>query len=129
MLTPKQEAFAQAVVSGMTQADAYRTAFNAKRSTAKTVQECASRLMADRKVVARVEKLREPVVKEAQITLKGHIDDLRRLRNMAVKERQMSAAISAEIACGKAAGLYVERVEASITSQVIVYLPENGRES
>ena len=129
MLTPKQEAFAQAVVSGMTQADAYRAAFNAAKMKDSSIHVNASKLMADAKVAQRVEKLREPVVKEAQITLKGHIDDLRRLRNMAVKEKQMSAAISAEIACGKAAGLYVERVEASITSQVIVYLPENGRES
>ena len=34
-----------------------------------------------------------------------------RLRNMAAKEKQYSAAITAEVARGKASGVHVERVE------------------
>lgn len=66
MLTPKQEKFAQAVADGMSQADAYRTAFDVRPTTkAKTVQECASRLMGDHKVSARVKELQEKLSAKA----------------------------------------------------------------
>ena len=59
MLTPKREAFAQAVANGKTQADAYREAFNAANMKPETIWSKASELMADGKVAARVEELRE----------------------------------------------------------------------
>lgn len=112
-LTSKQEAFAQAVASGKTQADAYRAAFNATKMKAETVQQEASRLMADRKVSARVAELRKPAVDTAQVTLAGHLARLAELSDAAQSEGKYSAAVAAEIARGKASGLYVERVEAS----------------
>lgn len=113
-LTPKQEAFAQAVVSGMSQADAYRAAYKVRPTTKpETVVQCASRIMADRNVAARVEQLREPVVKAAQITLASHLERLQELSTKAQEANQMSAAIAAEVARGKASGLYVEKVEHS----------------
>lgn len=107
-LTPKREKFAQAVASGKTQADAYRAAFDANNATAKTIQEAASRLMADSKVAARVDALRAPIVEKVGITLESHLRDLLYLRNLAAKEKQMSAAISAEIARGKHAGVVAD---------------------
>lgn len=109
-LTPKQEAFAQAVASGNTQADAYRQAFNATKMKAETIQQSASRLMADRKVSARVAELRKPVVEAVQITLEGHLKRLADLSDAAEKEGKYSAAVAAEVARGKASGLYVEKV-------------------
>ena len=111
-LTPKQEAFAQAIVTGVNQSDAYRAAYKVRPGTrAESVNVAASKLMADAKVTQRVAELREPVAKKAQITLESHLDDLMRLRNMAAKEKQYSAAITAEVARGKASGVHVERVE------------------
>lgn len=56
-MTPKQERFAQAVADGMSQADAYRVAFDVKATTKpETVQQSASRLMANPKVAARVKE-------------------------------------------------------------------------
>lgn len=119
-LTPKREKFAQAVASGKTQADAYRAAFDANKATAKTIQEAASRLMADSKVAARVDALRAPIVEKVGITLESHLRDLLSLRNLAAKEKQMSAAISAEIARGKAAGVVAaEKINATIAVQRI----------
>lgn len=109
-LTPKQEDFAQAVASGKTQSDAYRSAYGAEKTKAASVQQSASRVMANVKVSSRVAELREPAVKKAQMTLESHLDDLKGLRNMAVKKEQFSAAIAAEVARGKASGLYVEKV-------------------
>jgi len=111
-LTPKQEAFAQAIVTGVNQSDAYRAAYKVRPGTkAESVNVAASKLMSDAKVTQRVAELREPVAKKAQITLESHLDDLMRLRNMAAKEKQYSAAITAEVARGKASGVHVERVE------------------
>ena len=57
-LTAKQEAFCQAIADSMTQADAYRTAYNAVNMKPSTVQENACRMMADSKMAARVAELR-----------------------------------------------------------------------
>ena len=64
MLTSKQEAFAQAIASGKTQADAYRGAYNAEKMKDATVWSKASVLMADGKVAARVEELRKGLEKK-----------------------------------------------------------------
>jgi phage terminase small subunit len=105
-LTPKQEAFAQAIVTGVSQSDAYRSAFNVGEGTkAATVHKRASELMSDGEVAGRIAELRKPVAEIAQITLKTHLEDLLKLRNMAAKEKQYSAAISAEVARGKASGV------------------------
>lgn len=109
-LTPKQEAFAQAIVTGVNQSDAYRAAFTVGAKTKpETVNQAASRLMSDSNITARVAELRKPVAERAQMTLESHLDDLMRLRNMAAKEKQYSAAISAEIARGKASGISAEK--------------------
>lgn len=64
-LTPKQEKFAQEVASGKSQADAYRAAFDCKRSKPQTVIENASRLMADSNVSARVHELKAQLSEKA----------------------------------------------------------------
>ena len=115
-LTPKQEAFAQAIVTGVSQSDAYRAAYKVSPKTKpESVNQNASRIMANVNVMSRVAELREPVAKKAQITLESHLDDLMRLRNMAAKEKQYSAAITAEVARGKASGVHVEKSAVEVT--------------
>lgn len=116
-LTPKQERFAQEVASGKSQADAYRAAYDAELSKPETIHSKASVLMADGKVAARVAELREPVVQKAQITLESHLADLQMLRDKAMESNQLSAAISAEIARGKASGVHVEKSEQTVTTK------------
>lgn len=110
-LTPKQEAFAQGVATGKTQADAYRAAFNASKMKPETIQSKASILMAEGKVRARVAELRKPVVEAVQVTLEAHLKRLSDLSDKAEQEGKYAAAVTAEIARGKASGLYVERTE------------------
>jgi len=64
-LTAKQERFAQAIADGMTQADAYRASYGTGKAKAETVQQNASRLMADSKVAARVKELRAALENKA----------------------------------------------------------------
>lgn len=109
-LTPKQEKFALAVASGKTQSDAYREAFNVRPTTKDTsVNVNASKLMADTNIAQRVEELRKPIAAKAMITLESHIERLKELAELAIKEGQIAAAIKAEELCGKASGVYVEK--------------------
>jgi phage terminase small subunit len=110
-LTPKMERFAQEVASGKSQAEAYRTAYDAKNMGADTIHSKASILAKDDRVRARVDEIRMPIIKAKQLTLETHLEDLKALRNMAIKDGKLSAAINAEIARGKAAGVAIDKVE------------------
>lgn len=111
-ITPKQESFAQAVVSGKSQSDAYRSAYKVSDKTKpESVNQAASRLMADINIASRVDELRKPVAEAAQITLASHLERLKSLSESAEESSQYSAAIAAEVARGKASGLYVEKTE------------------
>lgn len=113
-LTPKQEKFAQCVAEGMSQADAYRSSYNCKPTTkSDTIINKASELMRNGYITARVDELRKPIIAKVGMTLESHLEDLNRLRNLAAKAGQYSAAISAEVARGKAAGLVVSKTELS----------------
>ncbi len=119
MLNPQQERFAQEVVSGKNQSDAYRVAYpRSIKWKAETVQQAASRLIANNKVRTRVEELRMPILKKVGLTLEDHLTKLADLRDKAENEGKFSAAIAAETNRGKAAGLYKDRLEVSTTSYV-----------
>jgi hypothetical protein len=59
-LTIKQEAFCQAIASGLypNQSAAYRIAYDAEGMTAASVSQEASRLMADPRIASRIEEIR-----------------------------------------------------------------------
>ena len=62
MLTPKQEQFAKAIaLDGMSYSDAYRSAYDTKRMSDKTVNEKASLLKDQDKIRARIKELRDKV--------------------------------------------------------------------
>ena len=82
-LTAKQEAFAQAVADGMTQADAYRSAYDADEMLDKTIIEEACRVAADRNVSARVTELKEAIACAALWT---RLDSVKTLSEIAKGE-------------------------------------------
>lgn len=110
-LTNKQEEFAQEIVKGSTQADAYRAAYDAGSMKDETIWSNASRLIDNSKVKARIQELRQPSIDKVQLTLESHLTDLLKLRNMAAKDEKWSAAIQAETIRGKAAGLHIDKVD------------------
>jgi phage terminase small subunit len=79
-LTAKQEAFAQAVADGMTQSDAYRSAYNAGKMKPEAIHVNASKLMADAKVALRVASLREAL---ASKSLWSRLDSVQALSDIA----------------------------------------------
>jgi hypothetical protein len=76
ILRPREEAFCVAVLSGQNPSDAYRTVYKPQRAQAKTVHEMASRLMAKRKVRARLAELMEPVIERAQLSRNQWLESL-----------------------------------------------------
>lgn len=108
-LTPKQEAFALAIASGSSQSEAYRRAYNVSENIKpQTVNKRASELMANGDISGRVSELRQSAELSVSMTLEQHLNDLKRLRDAAVEDKKWGAAITAEVARGKAAGLVNE---------------------
>jgi phage terminase small subunit len=115
-LTSKQEKFAQGVASGMTQADAYRSAYNVGATTkVESIARKASDLMAEVHIRGRVTELSAPIIAKVGITLENHIAELQSLKDMARDAGNYAAAIKAEELRGKVCGLYVEKVQVSGT--------------
>lgn len=110
-LTQRQENFCLAIIEGLNASDAYRSAYDVRTGTPKTVNETASRLMADPKIAARIVELREPAVIAAKITLVEHLRELASLRDAAKNGAEYGPAITAEVARGKASGLYSDKLE------------------
>ena len=60
-------------------------------------------------VVKHIGELREEYQKKYAVTIERHISELARIRIDALKKGAWSAAVNAEVARGKAAGLYIEQ--------------------
>ena len=95
-LTQKQEAFALAYVETGNAAEAYRRAYDVKAATQhSTIYSAASRLMADPKIGARVAELQDQAAQMALYTVKQAFEEYEVARQLALKEANPSAAVSA----------------------------------
>ena len=112
-LTEMQMRFAEFVVFGgvdgpMTQAEA---AIAAGYSKLRARQE-GSELLNPRLsplVVQHVGKLKEERLKKFEVSYEGHVAELSRIKELALKKGSFSSAVNAETNRGKAAGLYIDR--------------------
>jgi phage terminase small subunit len=114
-LTAKQEAFCQAIVSGMSQADAYRKAYDAGNMKAETIQKRASELMANGEVAGRVQELRAPVVAELQYDLRAAMVEAEEAFKVAKGKENGGAMVAAVTLRAKLNGLLVERSEVRVS--------------
>ena len=113
MLTQKQENFCLKYVEFGDASKAYRAVYNVINMKSATANRKAKELMDNGKIRSRIAELRAPAAAAAKVTLEQHLNELQRLRDIAINTNQMSAAITAEISRGKASGLYVEKREVS----------------
>jgi hypothetical protein len=60
-------------------------------------------------VVRYIGQLREERLRKHVVTYDGHVAELDRIKNLALKKGSFSSAVNAETNRGKAAGLYIER--------------------
>ena len=117
-LTAKQEAFCIAYLETGNASEAYRRAYDTSKMSHETIAKRACELLKNGKIAGRISELRAPAVKNAQITLEQHLRDLERLRDLAESSEKYGPAIQAEMARGKASGLYVDKVEMNLTGSL-----------
>ena len=82
-LTAKQTAFCRSVASGMTLADAYRSAYDCARMKPATVRRKACELMKNGNVAATVEKERQKAAKAAEWSRDKAVERLRGVNDAA----------------------------------------------
>jgi len=110
-LTEKQKKFAYELVSNEGRKTKTECAIDAGYEKDRAVIT-ASELTNPRKyplVVQYIGQLREEFQKKYEVTFEKHISELAKLREESRKKGAWTAAINAEVARGKAAGLYVEQ--------------------
>ena len=112
-LTEMQQRFAEFLVFGgpegpMTQTEAAVAAgYSPKRARQEGSELCNPRLSP---LVAKyIGELKEERLRKHEVTYEGHIAELARLREAALKKGSFSSAVNAEANRGKAAGLYIDR--------------------
>ena len=112
-LTEMQQRFAEFLVFGgpegpMTQGEAAIAAgYSQKRARQEGSELCNPRLSP--LVVKYIGQLKEERLKKHEVTYEGHVAELARLREAALKKGSFSSAVNAEANRGKAAGLYIDR--------------------
>ena len=112
-LTEMQQRFAEFVVFGgpdgpMTQTEAAIAAgYSPKRARQEGSELCNPKLSP--LVVKYMGELKEERIRKHEVTYEGHIAELGRLREAALKKGSFSSAVNAEANRGKAAGLYIDR--------------------
>jgi phage terminase small subunit len=118
MLTAKQEAFVHNIIQGMSQADAYRSAYDAKKMSDKTIWENASRLMANDKVSARLTELRNELAKPSIMSAQERLEWLTQLI-MSNDENTTDKLRAADI-MNKMTGEYTQKIEADVNYTVTI---------
>ena len=112
-LTEMQKRFAEFIIFGgpegpVSQGEAAKLAgYSHKRA-----RQEGSELMNPRLsplVVKYIGQLREERLRKHAVTYEGHVAELDRIKNLALKKGSFSSAVNAETNRGKAAGLYIDR--------------------
>ena len=112
-LTEMQQRFAEFLVFGgpdgpMTQTEAALAAgYSPKRARQEGSELCNPKQSP--LVVKYIGQLKEERLKKHEVTYEGHVAELARLREAALKKGSFSSAVNAEANRGKAAGLYIDR--------------------
>ena len=127
-LTAKEDKFCIEHVNGLNASDAYRSAYNTAKMKIETINVKASLLLKKDKIRARIAELKAPVIEKAQLTLETHLERLDHLSRAAEAAEQYGAAITAETNRGKAAGLYITRVETNADTPLTVEIVRFGKD-
>lgn len=116
MLTANQEQFAQNIIQGMSQADAYRAAYPNQRMSDKTVWETSSKLANNPKVITRLEELRNSLANPAIMSAQKRLEWLTGVINSG--EESTGDKLRAIDIMNKMQGEYVQKVEAEVKNAV-----------
>jgi len=110
-LTAKQRSFARAVVAEGNQSEAYRASYNANGSKAATVNEEASRLMANPEISARVDLEHELARERLHVTVDSITEQLQSAFDTATNGGNAPAMTGASMGLAKVHGLLTDKIE------------------
>lgn len=116
MLTPKQEEFVKNIIEGMSQADAYRSAYSCKNMSDNAIYREASLLVENPKVAQRLKELREQLAKPSIMTAQERLEWLTGL--IADKDVAIGDKLKAADIMNKMQGEYTQKVQAEVTNAV-----------
>ena len=118
MLTAKQEKFVQNIIEGMSQADAYRSAYDTSKMTDKTVHEKASILASNGKVRARLTELRDRLANEKIMSSQKRMEWLTSL--IQDNDASNTDKLRALDILNKMDGEYVQKIAAEVQTETTI---------
>lgn len=116
MLTPKQELFAQKIAEGMSQADAYRSAYSCKNMSDNAIYREASLLVENPKVAQRLKEIRDINAGPSIMTAQKRKEWLTEVIND--PDIDINARLKASDQLNRMEGEYIQKVETEIKNAV-----------
>lgn len=105
MLTPKQENFCIVYLETGNASEAYRQSYNAENMSQNALNREASVMLDNPKIAQRIEQLRAPIIKKAQLTVEDLLKELEEARQLAIQTEAPAPAVSATMGKAKLLGL------------------------
>lgn len=112
MLTPKQELFAQKIAEGMSQADAYRSAYSCKSMSDNAIYREASLLVENPKVAQRLREIRDINARPSIMSAQKRKEWLTEVINDT--DVDINARLKASDQLNRMEGEYVTKVEGNL---------------
>ena len=110
-LTPKQENFCLAYLETGNASEAYRRAYDASGMSDTSINRKAKELVDNGKIAARLDELREPILKRHAITVDDLLAELEEARRLALETEAPAPAVSATMGKAKLLGLDKQVIE------------------
>lgn len=120
MLTAKQEAFAQNIARGMSQADAYRSAYACKNMSDNAIYREASLLLDNPKISQRLKELRDIAAKPTIITAQKRKEWLTEI--IQDPNVDINAKLKASDQLNRMEGEYIQKVETELKNALNIHI-------
>lgn len=128
-LTPMQMQFVEGLLKGLSATDAYKAAYNTENMGQNSIWVEASRAKSNPNIALWLTAARKNGLGAATLTHEAHMQELERLKAIAIETGNVGAAVQAEQLRGKAAGHYVERHADVTTHDPVETLKDIAKES
>ena len=120
-LTDKQYKFVEGKAKGLSNAEAYRQAYNSKSTKPESIWRRAAEVASNSKVTAWLEYLRQEatskLLDETHYTLEAHMAELDAVLKLAVENKSYGPALQAIVSKGKACNHYTEHKQINVNNQ------------
>ena len=118
MLTDKQEKFVQNIIQGMNQADAYRSAYDAKNMSDNAIYREASVMLTRPKIAQRLQELRNEMASANIMTAQERLEWLTNV--ITNQEEKTENKLKAADIMNKMQGEYIQKVVADVENEVTI---------